>query len=99
MLGISTMKEGWCYHTDYQSLRGLFWDTFFKAMGVEAPFDERVEVARLVGIFLGNSWQRDKEGNKVPVGEGSLELLYLDAVVLGLQSPVPDWFSGRLIQE
>ena len=99
MLGISTMKEGWCYHTDHQSLRDLFWDTFFKAVGVEAPFNERVEVARLVGIFLGNSWQRDKEGNKVPVGEESLELLYLDAVVLGLQSPVPDWFSGRLIQE
>ena len=57
MLGSNTIIMGalaWRYHTDEQALRELFWETFYKALGNIT--DERIEVARLAGIFLKNGW-------------------------------------------
>ncbi|CAA7261240.1 unnamed protein product [Cyclocybe aegerita] len=84
MLGINKTKGGWCYHPNQKALRDLFWEVFYTTMG--NTYDERVEVARLVGIFLANGWQYDEEGQKVTVWEGTYELAYLDAVVLGNQA-------------
>ena len=81
MLGITTVQGIWCYHEDQHALRDLFWKTLSKAM--RNGSDERLEVARLVGLFLANGFQYDEEGNKIPVCEGIHELTYLDAVVLG----------------
>ncbi|KAJ3495405.1 hypothetical protein NLJ89_g10631 [Agrocybe chaxingu] len=81
MLGINKIREGWCYHANQQALRDVFWTTFYEALGNNT--DERIEVARLAGLFLANGWEYDDEGNKVPVREGSRDLAYLDAVVLG----------------
>ncbi|WEW59280.1 hypothetical protein PRK78_004749 [Emydomyces testavorans] len=80
MLGINRTKQGWCYHPNQQALRDLFWTAFNQAMGDIS--DERIEIARLVGIFLMNGWQYDEQDNKVPVWEGTHELAYLNAVVL-----------------
>jgi hypothetical protein len=85
MLGIARTK-GWCYLTNHKTLRDLFWDEFYKAMGTEA--DNRIEVARLVGIFLANGWKYNDDGDKVPVWEGTYDLNYLDAVVLGIQASI-----------
>ncbi|KAI1180364.1 hypothetical protein F4777DRAFT_529966 [Nemania sp. FL0916] len=85
MLGTNRVKGGWCYHANQQALRNLFWEAFHEAMG-NTP-DERVEVARLVGIFLQNGWTYDQDDNKIPLWEeGTYDLIYLDAVVLGVQS-------------
>ncbi|KAH8805383.1 hypothetical protein F5884DRAFT_885667 [Xylogone sp. PMI_703] len=81
MLGINRVNEGWCYHPNQQALRDLFWETFYGALG--SVTDERIEVARLAGIFLANGWQSDDEGNGVPVQEGTRDLAYLDSIVLG----------------
>ncbi|KDR83023.1 hypothetical protein GALMADRAFT_56970, partial [Galerina marginata CBS 339.88] len=82
MLGINRVREGWCYHANQQALRDLFWETFYEALG--NPIDERIEVARLAGIFLANGWQYDDdEGSIVPLHEGNRDLAYLDLVVLG----------------
>lgn len=80
MLGINKRREGWCYHANQEALRDVFWTTFNEALGNTT--DERIEVARLAGLILGNGWQNDDEGNKVPAQEGSYELAYLEAVVL-----------------
>ncbi|KAF9484757.1 hypothetical protein BDN70DRAFT_872000 [Pholiota conissans] len=84
MLGTNRVKEAWCYHDNHQALREVFWDAFYEAVGsgMNKP-DERIEVARLVGLFLGNGWKYNDEGEKVPAWEGSYDLAYLDAVVLG----------------
>lgn len=81
MLGINKVREGWCYHANQEALRDVFWSTFNEALGNTT--DERIEVARLTGLFLGNGWQNDDEGNLVPAQEGSYDLAYLEAVVLG----------------
>jgi hypothetical protein len=49
--------------------------------------DERIEIARLVGISLANGWKYDDDDNKVPAWEGTHEPAYLDAVVLGQAVP------------
>lgn len=44
---------------------------------------ERIEVARLVGLFLANGFQYDDDDNRVLASEGDDDLRYLDVVVLG----------------
>lgn len=44
---------------------------------------ERIEVARLVGLFLANGFQYDDDDNKVFASEGDDDLRYLDVVFLG----------------
>lgn len=84
MLGTDSWVRGWCYHANQQELRALFWETFWSAMGsVSEEQKERIEIARLVGLFLANGFQYDDDGNLVPASEGYHELRYLEAVVLG----------------
>lgn len=86
MLGIRRV-QGWCYHPNHQELRDLFWATFYDAVGqVSEEVRELVEVARLVGIFLENGFERDDNGNIVPASEGSWTLNYLGAVTLGVSA-------------
>ncbi|EHK44204.1 hypothetical protein TRIATDRAFT_87271 [Trichoderma atroviride IMI 206040] len=80
MLGIWKMKEGWCYHTNQQTLRAHFWEAFYNSMGdISETQKELVNLARLVGIFLANGFELDDNENKVPASS----LQYLEAVVLG----------------
>ncbi|KAK7686443.1 hypothetical protein QCA50_010667 [Cerrena zonata] len=82
MLGIWQWEDGWWYHANYQDLRVVFWTAFWSAMGsVSEEQKERVEVARLVSLFLAYGFEWDKDGNKVPASEGP-GLKHLDAVVL-----------------
>ncbi|KAG9218292.1 hypothetical protein CCMSSC00406_0009896 [Pleurotus cornucopiae] len=82
MLGMDRMGRGWCYHANHEALRGVFWGAFNQAMG-DPRIDDRVEVARLAGIFLANGWEYNEADEKVVVGEGSYGFMYLDAAVLG----------------
>ena len=83
MLGVPKMKVAWLYHANQQSLRTHFWDVFYKIMGdISEKQKERIEVARLVGLFLANGFGFDDNGNKVAAEDGCLDLLFLDAVVL-----------------
>lgn len=45
---------------------------------------EIIEVARLVGLFLNNGFQRIDDTTKVPASEGYASLCYLEAVTLTL---------------
>lgn len=84
MLGIRSWSRGWCYHANQQDLRTLFWETFWEAMGPVCEEDrERIEVARLVGLFLENGFDYENDGNWVPAAEKKAYRRYLDAVVLG----------------
>ncbi|KAF7419354.1 hypothetical protein PC9H_001941 [Pleurotus ostreatus] len=82
MLGMDRVRKGWCYHANHEALRSVFWEAFNQAMG-ETRVDDRVEVARLVGIFLAHGWEYNEADEKVVVGEGSYGFMYLDAAVLG----------------
>jgi hypothetical protein len=87
MLGVNRVDGGWCYHPNERALRALFWEAFYQAMGNgNNTADERIEVARLAGVFLENGWQWDEEGHRVPLREGARDLVYLDKVVLGTSS-------------
>lgn len=85
MLGIPiTTGDFWRYHPNQQALRDRFWTTFYDCLG-GAWADEqkrRVEVARLVGLFLANGFARDRHGNIKPATEESEDLRFLGAVVL-----------------
>ena len=79
MLGVGRMA-GWCFHTNHQALRAEFWAAFNEAAGnVDA---QRIEIARLVGIFRRNGWERSDDNALVPAREGTHLVAYLDAVVL-----------------
>ncbi len=68
MLGIRTRKEGWRYHNNQQELRNLFWACFFAALGLVSKDQmDRIEVARLVGLFLENGLLYVDEVNKAPI--------------------------------
>ncbi|KAF4607351.1 Aminoglycoside phosphotransferase domain-containing protein [Pleurotus pulmonarius] len=82
MLGMDRVGKGWCYHANHEALRSIFWEAFNQAMG-ETRVDDRVEVARLIGIFLAHGWEYNEVDEKVVVGEGSYGFKYLDAAVLG----------------
>ena len=82
MLGMDRVGKGWCYHANHEALRSVFWEAFNQAMGEPRVYD-RVEVARLVGIFLAHGWEYNEAAEKVVVGEGSYGFMYLDAAVLG----------------
>ncbi|KAK6860966.1 hypothetical protein PG995_004602 [Apiospora arundinis] len=85
LLGIRTREEGWRYHANQGELRDLFWKAFYSAMGPVSREDmERIEEARLVGIFLDNGFVYVNAEDQVPVSEGSFNLKYLEAVTLRL---------------
>jgi len=94
MLGVGiilkkTIKPmtGWCYHANKPTLCKLFWEVFYTAMGnVSQEQRDRIEVARLVGLFLAYGFEYDEGGNKIPAREESDGLGYLDGVVLGLSA-------------
>jgi hypothetical protein len=84
MLGIRKMNEaGWDYFPVHGELREQFWATFYRCPGGMSDVQkQRIEVVRLTGLFLGNGFAQDKDGNLTPVPEGDLNLRYLGAVVL-----------------
>ncbi|KAI1261959.1 hypothetical protein F5Y18DRAFT_400249 [Xylariaceae sp. FL1019] len=83
MLGIRVMNEdGWRYFPNHNELRELFWAAFYRDIGpMSEQQRQRIEVARLTGLFLENGWDMDDDGNLIPATEG-LDLAYLGAVVL-----------------
>ncbi|KXJ89677.1 hypothetical protein Micbo1qcDRAFT_164982 [Microdochium bolleyi] len=85
MLGIRTMNEhGWSYFPKHDELRGQFWTMFYHCLGEAASEaqKQRVEVARLTGLFLANGFVQDGDGNMNPATENDLDLRYLGAVIL-----------------
>lgn len=72
------------YHANHRELRELFYGELYGAMGEVSDGDkERVEEARLVGLFLSNAWRYDEDENQLPAGEDDHGLQYLDAVLRG----------------
>ncbi|GAB1311741.1 hypothetical protein MFIFM68171_01951 [Madurella fahalii] len=70
------------YHANHRELRGLFYDELYSAIGSVSDRDkERIEDARLVGLFLTNAWRYDEAGNQLPAGEEEHGLQHLDAVL------------------
>lgn len=64
MLGVPKMKVGWLYHANQLALRTHFWTAFYKIMGdISEKQKERIEVARLVGLFLANGFGFDDNGS------------------------------------
>lgn len=79
MLGIRiTSGDFWRYHANHEELRDHVWDRFFHYLGGVSDEDrQRIEVARLVGLFLANGFEQDR-----PATEESEDLRFLGAVVL-----------------
>jgi hypothetical protein len=70
------------YHANHRELRDLFYDELYRAMGSVTDRDkERIEDARLVGLFLTNACVYDRAGNLRPTGEGDHGLQHLDAAL------------------
>lgn len=84
MLGIPiTTGDFWRYHPNQQALRDQFWAALYDYLGgVSDEQKRRIEVARLVGLFLANGFVRDQHGNIEPATEESEDLRFLGAVVL-----------------
>jgi len=78
--------QGWCYHDNDQELRNLFREAFYDAIGQISPQQmELIELARLLGIFLGHGFEEDDDkGNTSPAKEGSVNLDCLEAITLRL---------------
>ena len=73
-----TSGDHWRYHPNHQELRDLFGARFYYHLGGASDQQKRrIETARLIGLFLANSFEQGR-----PATEGSEELLYLGAVVL-----------------
>lgn len=86
MLGINWRRQGWCYHSNQQELRELFWQTFTDAMGAASPEQaQRITNARIIGLFLAHGFEVDGSGNRFPAKDGQGELPYLEAITLGLE--------------
>ncbi|KAH6612310.1 hypothetical protein B0J18DRAFT_390492 [Chaetomium sp. MPI-SDFR-AT-0129] len=72
------------YHDNHRELRRLFYDELYGVMGSVSERDrERVETARLVGLFLGSAWRYDGDGKQLPAGEGDYSLQYVEDVLMG----------------
>ncbi|KAH8751707.1 hypothetical protein F5883DRAFT_577979 [Diaporthe sp. PMI_573] len=85
LLGERTMK-GWRWLANQMNLRRQFWQAFYAAMGSRtAELEQRIDTARLVGIFLTHGLVWVDAENRAPVTEGSSALGYLEAVTLGLE--------------
>lgn len=87
MLGIPKLdresgRTDHVYHANHRELRGLFYDELYSVIGFVSDRDkERIEDARLVGLFLSNAWRYDEAGNQLPAGEEEHGLQHLDAVL------------------
>ncbi|KAL8346223.1 hypothetical protein RB601_004000 [Gaeumannomyces tritici] len=79
MLGVRTTSgDFWRYHDNHEELRDHFYDRFYHHVGNVSDVDkQRIEVARLVGLFLANGFWRGR-----PATENSEDLRFLGAVVL-----------------
>ncbi|KAK6520034.1 hypothetical protein TWF506_000325 [Arthrobotrys conoides] len=83
MLGINRVRVGWCYHSNQQDLRDLFWESFYESMAsVSNDVRGRIEAARLVGLFMTHGFNYDASGNPFAASDGNAELDYLEAVIL-----------------
>lgn len=87
--------KGWRWLANQMNLRRQFWQAFYAAMGSRtAELEQRVDTARLVGIFLTHGLVWVDAENRAPVTEGSSALGYLEAVTLGLEE---DLGNGELL--
>lgn len=82
MLGERTTM-GWRWVSNSTRLRQGFWDAFAAAAGPQVPL-ERVEDARLVGIFLKFGFEWVDPETRRPVMEGSSDFFFLEAVTLNV---------------
>ena len=82
MLGERTTM-GWRWVGNSARLRQGFWDAFAAAAGPQVPL-ERVEDARLVGIFLKFGFEWVDQETRRPVMEGSSDFFFLEAVTLNV---------------
>lgn len=71
LLGARTM-EGWRWMPDQVNLRRQFWQAFYDAVGSRTPeLEQRIDTARLVGIFLTHGLVWVDAEKREPVTEGS----------------------------
>ena len=79
MLGtLITSGDLWRYHPNHQELRDHFWTQFYYYLGGASDKQkQRIETARLIGLFLANGFQEGR-----PATEASEDLRFLGAVVL-----------------
>ena len=72
---------GWRWVDGSRELRRDFWAAFARAVGPDVSL-ERVEVARLVGIFVQFGFQWVDENTRLPVQEGTRDFVFLEAITL-----------------
>lgn len=88
LLGERT-TTGWRWVPNQASLRQRFWQAFAAAMGpIPSNILQRVDDARLVGIFLKHGLEWASTESRAPVREGSSAFGYLQAVTLDLEGSV-----------
>ncbi|KAK0723391.1 hypothetical protein B0T26DRAFT_644313 [Lasiosphaeria miniovina] len=77
-----TARNEHAYHANHGELRALFYDELHRAIGGASPHDrERIEDARLLGLFFMYGWRFDGDGNQLPAREDDASLHHLDAVL------------------
>ncbi|KAJ5917562.1 hypothetical protein N7466_011116 [Penicillium verhagenii] len=86
MLGERT-TIGWRSVGNSAMLRRGFWEAFAAAAGPQVPI-ERVEVARLVGIFSKFGFEWVDQETRRPVMEGSSDFSFLKAVTLNVDTAI-----------
>ncbi|RPD77903.1 hypothetical protein L226DRAFT_611089 [Lentinus tigrinus ALCF2SS1-7] len=84
ILGIAKTDYSHRYHANHRELRDLFYDELYRAiwpgLSVSANDRQRLEDARLIGLFLTNGW-RYEGGTKTPACEGDASLCHLHCVL------------------
>lgn len=84
LLGERT-TTGWRWVSHQADLRRGFWQAFAEAMGpTSSDVPERIDNARLVGIFRKHGFEWVSAESRAPVRAGSSGFRYLEAVTLGL---------------
>ncbi|KAI1104363.1 hypothetical protein F4804DRAFT_341877 [Jackrogersella minutella] len=84
MLGIRTMGgDCWTYFSKQGELRDQFWTAFYRRMGGASDAQkQRIEVARMVDLFLDNGFMQDECGIIRLATEESVDLRYLSTVMV-----------------
>lgn len=85
MLGIMD-SEGWHYHENFSRLEGLFWDTFYRNVGVVSNDDKRaMKTAERAGLVLRYGFAWEDGVFERPVTERDSSIRYLDAFLYRLK--------------
>ena len=88
-------RSGWYWLPNQAELRRIFWQAFGNTLGRSLAdnrqFRQRVDTARLVGVFRKHGLVYVDAENQAPVAEGSTSMNYLESVTLGLDSEIESW--------